>query len=168
MHIREYHENDLPTLRAIHAAQGFAYPLPDLHHPLFVTKLVLTHDDPSLPGNASASPSRAFGGMNLALGAVPEEPRGKLIGAAFLRLTAEAYLLLDPNAGTPHDRWRAMLTLHAAAERDAWCRGLEDVHAWLPPPIAKTFGKRVRQLGWVRDDTWIPYCKKLSAERADK
>ncbi len=42
MLIREYHESDLHTLRAIHAAQGFDYALPDLSNPLFVTKLVLS------------------------------------------------------------------------------------------------------------------------------
>ena len=87
---------------------------------------------------------------------------GAIVGAAFLRLTAEAYLLLDPRAGTPRERWQWLLALHAAAERDAWQRGLEDVHAWLPPPIAKKFGKRVAQLGWIRDDTWTPYCRKLA------
>ena len=86
---------------------------------------------------------------------------GAIVGATFLRLTAEAYLLLDPRAGTPRERWQWLLALHAAAERDAWERGLEDVHAWLPPPIAKKFGRRVAQLGWIRDDTWTPYCKKL-------
>jgi len=84
-----------------------------------------------------------------------------IVGAAFLRLTAEAYLLLDPSAGAPRERWQWLLALHAAAERDAWQRGLEDVHAWLPPPIAKKFGKRIARLGWIRDDTWTPYCKKL-------
>ena len=88
---------------------------------------------------------------------------GAIVGAAFLRLTAEAYLLLDPHAGTPRERWQWLLALHAAAEHDAWQRGLEDVHAWLPPPIAKKFGKRITQLGWIRDDTWTPYCKKLHA-----
>ncbi|MGC1311213.1 MAG: hypothetical protein WA857_03150, partial [Candidatus Acidiferrum sp.] len=85
-----------------------------------------------------------------------------IIGAALLRLTAEAYLLLDPKAGTPRDRWHWLLNLHAATERDAWQRGLEDVHAWLPPAIARTFGKRVAQLGWKRDDMWTPYCKRLA------
>ena len=88
---------------------------------------------------------------------------GAIVGAAFLRLTAEAYLLLDPRVGKPRERWQWLLALHAAAERDAWQRGLEDVHAWLPPPIAKKFGKRIAQLGWIRDDTWTPYCKKLRA-----
>jgi len=85
-----------------------------------------------------------------------------IVGAALLRLTAEAYLLLDPRAGTPRQRWQWLLALHAAAERDAWQRGLEDVHAWLPPPIAAKFGKRLARLGWLRDDTWAPYCRKLS------
>jgi hypothetical protein len=91
-----------------------------------------------------------------------EASRCKILGAAFLRLTAEAYLLLDPRAGTPHERWQWLLALHTAAERDAWQRGLEDVHAWLPPPIAKKFGKRIQALGWRRDDAWTPYCKRLA------
>src|ERR1700732_1178762 len=124
MQIREDHENDLAQLRAIPAAQGFAYPLPDLSNPLFLTKLILIDQT-----DASASDA--------------QPSADKIAGAAFLRLTAGAYLLLDPQAGTPHGRWQALLALHAAAERDAWQRGLEDVHAWLPPPIATKFGKRI-------------------------
>jgi len=85
-----------------------------------------------------------------------------IVGAALLRLTAEAYLLLDPRAGTPRQRWQWLLALHGATERDAWQRGLEDVHAWLPPPIASKFGKRLAHFGWIRDDAWTPYCRKLS------
>jgi hypothetical protein len=99
MQIREYRESDLAALRAIHAAQGFAYPLPDLRNPLFVTKLVLSAE------NAEESNGEAA--------------QEKIIGAALLRLTAEAYLLLDPKAGTPRERLQWLLQLHAAAERDA-------------------------------------------------
>jgi len=170
MHIREYQERDLAALRAIHSAQGFDYQLPDLRNPLFVTKLVLG-DDAASPvvvaqhaaplrqachstGHASPNDHHNTGAANA--------PEGKILGAAFLRLTAEAYLLLDPRAGTPRERWQWLLALHAAAERDAWQRGLEDIHAWLPPPIAKKFGKRIARLGWLRDDAWTPYCKKLT------
>lgn len=135
MLIREYQESDLDALRAIHAAQGFDYSLPDLENPLFVSKLVLQDD-----------------------------ATGTIRAAALLRLTAEAYLLLDPCHGTPRDRWNAMLALHAATERDAWQRGLEDVHAWLPPPIARKFGRRLKCLGWLRDDAWTPYCKRLEGK----
>lgn len=163
MRIREYTENDLDALRAIHATQGFDYALPDLSNPLFVTKLVLTNQDVAAGFSpASRGAVTAYIGVDAALrgGATPTSNE-KIIGAALLRLTAEAYLLLDPKAGTPRERWQWLLALHAAAERDAWHRGLEDVHAWLPPPIAKKFGKRLERLGWVRDDVWTPYCKKL-------
>ena len=137
LRIREYNEQDLASLRAIHARQGFAYALPDLSNPLFVTKLVLAETNQN-------------------------EKDEKILGAVFLRLTAEAYLLLDPKTGTPRDRWQALLTLHAAAHRDAWRRGLEDIHAWLPPGLEKKFGKRIERLGWLRDDTWTPYCMRLT------
>jgi len=167
--IREYTEQDLNALRAIHAAQGFDYQLPDLRNPLFVTKLVLTGDAASsvvvaqhaapLQRPTHGGDDHPEGGSRDAEGTVPP---GSIIGAALLRLTAEAYLLLDPRAGTPRERWQWLLALQAAAERDAWRRGLEDVHAWLPPPIAGKFGKRIARLGWRRDDAWTPYCKRLT------
>jgi len=158
MHIREYQESDLAALRAIHAAQGFEYALPDLHNPLFTTKLVLTQDAASLRQPTLGSDDPAERSSQDGKGAAAP---GRIIGAALLRLTAEAYLLLDPRAGTPRERWQWLLALHTAAERNAWQRGLEDVHAWLPPPIASKFGKRIARLGWLRDDAWTPYCKRL-------
>ena len=151
--VREYHNSDLAQLRTIHAAQGFDYPLPDLTNPLFVTKLVLTNEEPP--------PTRTAGDSSRGTGHGSRDTA--IRAAAFLRLTAEAYLLLDPRAGTPRQRWQWLLALHAAAERDAWHRGLEDVHAWLPPPIAAKFGRRLAHLGWQRDDTLTPYCKRLGA-----
>jgi hypothetical protein len=167
MRIREYQENDLAALRAIHTAQGFDYALPDLCNPLFVTKLVLADAASSVVGAQHAAPLQqpTRDGEDPVPGSSPDAeattPPGSIIGAALLRLTAEAYLLLDPRAGTPRERWQWLLALHAAAERDAWQRGLEDVHAWLPPPIAQKFGKRIARLGWLRDDAWTPYCKRL-------
>ncbi len=191
MRIREYQESDLDALRAIHATQGFDYMLPDLCNPLFVTKLVLT--DTHVAPDGAPSVVGAQHPDKVGTGAAPlqqasrdardaaaehqhetaaaqhaqtgREGQGKILGAALLRLTAEAYLLLDPRAGTPRERWQWLLALHAAAERDAWQRGLEDVHAWLPPPIANKFGRRLERLGWLRDDSWTPFCKRL-AERA--
>jgi len=148
MRIREYTAKDLDALRHIHATQGFDYALPDLSNPLFVTKLVLARDS-----------ERATTDAGSASGISQEQ----ILGSVLLRLTAEAYLLLDPKAGTPCDRWQWLLALQAATERDAWQRGLEDVHAWLPPAIAKKFGKRIERLGWLRDDAWTAYCKKLKA-----
>jgi hypothetical protein len=174
MLIREYRDSDLAALRAVHAAQGFDYALPDLRNPLFVTKLVLT-DEADSHNFAGHGQQRACSNpiisqltdheLRVTNHESPvtghQSPVTGILGAAFLRLTAEAYLLLDPHTGTPRQRWQWLLALHAAAERDAWHRGLEDVHAWLPPPISKKFGKRLTRLGWLRDDAWTPYCKKL-------
>src|ERR1700722_7025871 len=148
MQIREYKESDLAQLKAIHAAQGFQYALPDLSNPLFVSKVVLVGDAENRRQDAGATNATE-----------------KILGAALLRLTAEAYLLLDPESGTPRDRWQSLLALHAATHHDTWRRGFADVHAWLPPPIAAKFGRRLHRLGWIRDDTWTPYCKKLDAPK---
>jgi len=185
MLVREYKESDLDALRAIHAAQAFDYALPDLRNPLYVTKLVLLD---MADGNVAPPFRAASSNGNLASAAVaarhatpqllePDDREvrardarpartaspssDRILGAAFLRLTAEAYLLLDPCSGTPRERWQWLLALHEAARRDAWQRGLEDVHAWLPPPIARKFGRRLARLGWRRDDSWTPYCMKL-------
>ena len=162
MQIRFYQDTDLEQLRAIHAAQGFAYPFPDLGNPLFMTKLVLLGEN---EGREEAAGKILWREGAQAGADSPEEScaPGKIAGAALLRLTAEAYLLLDPNAGTPRQRWQWLLKLHAATQQEALRRGLEDVHAWLPPPIAGKFGKRLSRLGWLRDDVWTPYCKRFGS-----
>ena len=71
--------------------------------------------------------------------------------AALLRLTAETYLLHDPSAGTPRSRWLNFLALHEAALAGAAALGLDDAQAFLPPRIARAFGRRLERLGWRRD-----------------
>jgi len=151
MHVRAYRERDLEELRAIHAAQGFGYEFPELSNPLFLTKLVLVEEGEEKSGGEVAAAEETW----------RDCAPTRIVGAALLRLTAEAYLLLDPSNGSPRERWQWLLAMHEATRREAWARGLEDVHAWLPPEIAAKFGKRLTRLGWVRDDTWTPYCKRL-------
>jgi len=130
--IREYTESDLAALRAMHARQGFDYAFPNLADPIFLSKLVV------------------------------EDDSGRAVMASLARLTCEMYLLLDPGAGKPRERFERLLALHTAGGRDLLARGLDDAHAWLPPPIAKKFGRRLEALGWVRDDAWTPYCRRLA------
>lgn len=133
MLIREYKESDLDELRRMHARQKFDYEFPNLADPLFLSKLVV------------------------------EDSEGRPVMASLARLTCEMYLLLDPEAGTPRERYARLLALHATGERDLLARGLEDAHAWIPPSIASRFGRRLAALGWVRDDAWTPYCRRLNA-----
>lgn len=135
MRIREYNEADFDALVAMHRAQGFDYAFPNLADPIFVSKLVLEDGDSS--------------------------GTGAIVMASLARLTCEMYLLVDPNAGTPRERYARLLELQRAGANDLRARGLDDAHAWLPPPIAKRFGRRLEGLGWIRDDAWTPYCKRL-------
>ena len=96
---------------------------------------------------------------------VVEDSAGRAVMASLARLTCEMYLLADPGAGNPRERYARLLALHRAGEQDLLSRGLDDAHAWLPPPIAKRFGRRLEALGWVRDDAWTPYCFRFRAIR---
>jgi hypothetical protein len=141
MRIREYTDADLEPLRQMHARQGFDYAFPDLRDPIFVSKLVL------------------------------EDDAGQVVMASLARLTCEMYMLINRDGekatatGNPRERYARFLALHKAGEQDLLARGLDDAHAWLPPPIAKRFGRRLASLGWIRDDAWTPYCFRLRANQ---
>ena len=179
MRVRPYTEADLDALKAMHARQGFDYELPDLANPTFISKLVLEVVDPDNP--RMKRPENTEAGQDDARGAGTKPSNHespitshdsrladgagncghRVIMASLARLTCEIYLLADPGAGTPRERYARLLALHATAERDLYARGLDDVHAWLPPRVAARFGRRLEALGWVRDDAWIPYSKRL-------
>jgi hypothetical protein len=89
---------------------------------------------------------------------VEEDGRPRM--AAFLRLTAEAYLLADPGEGSPRQRWRRLLALHEAVRQEAAACGLSDVQAFLPPRVARAFGRRLAALGW-RQDPWTCYTRQV-------
>ena len=146
MRVREYTDADLDALIAMHRAQGFDYAFPDINDPLFVSKLVVEVED---FGNAENENPREAGEGNRG---------GKIVMASLAHLTCEMYLLADPQAGRPRERYDRLLTLHRAGAADLRARGLDDAHAWLPPPIAKRFGRRLQNLGWIRDDAWTPFC----------
>ncbi|MBZ5697139.1 MAG: hypothetical protein LAN18_01180 [Acidobacteriia bacterium] len=162
MRIREYTPGDLDALRRMHATQGFGYPLPDLDSPMFVSKLVLEEDGEDADGGSPRGftprgreeADRSFPFTENVLC----EPRVTM--AVLLRLTAETYLLHDPGAGTPRQRWQRFLALHEAARRDAAARGLDDVQAFLPPRIARAFGRRLARLGWTRDP-WPCFSRRI-------
>jgi hypothetical protein len=139
--VREYSPGDLDALRRMHSQQHFDYPFPDLDDPIFISKLVV------------------------------EEKNGHVVMASLARLTCEIYLFVGyPNidgdevlrrAGKPRARYGRLMALHRAGEQDLLARGLDDAHAWLPPAISRSFGRRLGVLGWMRDDSWTPYCFRL-------
>ena len=133
----------------MHAAQGFGYPLPDLQSPLFLSKLVLEDEADD------ADPEREEANQNS-----PREGSPRVTMAILQRLTAETYLLHDPSAGTPRRRWQNFLAIHDAARLAAAAHGLDDVQAFLPPPIARAFGRRLSHLGWTQDP-WPCFSRRI-------
>ena len=87
---------------------------------------------------------------------------GQVQMACFLRRTAEAYLLLNPNAEvSKKDRLGQLLLLHKELINPAKQRGLTDVHLWIPPGMER-FGKLLEnpKFGWTKT-TWPGYVKEF-------
>lgn len=167
MLIREYTESDLYALRAMHASQRFDYPFPDLADPLFVSKLVL-EDDSGQP--VMASLARLTCEMYLLVHRTHDAVADEALAMGepqndFSRKKLPFRPTTSERRANPRQRFEQLLALHAAGERDLLARGLDDAHAWLPPSIAKRFGRRLEALGWVRDDAWTPYCRRLQTSR---
>lgn len=162
MRIRPYTDADLDVLCRAHASQGFDYPFPDLRDPIFVSKLVLEDDAGRV---AMASLARLTCEMYLLVdrGVVRKDESAADSGAE--RRRERGGLARSAAARDSRERYARMLALHAACERDLLARGLDDAHAWLPPSIARRFGRRLEALGWIRDDAWTPYCFRLGEKR---
>ena len=88
-------------------------------------------------------------------GTIAEDESG-IQAAAFLRITAEAFLFMDPKHGTPRERWKALLQIHESVKWQTKEMGLQDVHAFLPPNLGKGFDRRLKKLGWGTDP-WRVY-----------
>lgn len=99
------------------------------------------------------------------------EEDGVVRMAALLRLTSEAYLLHDAEAGKPGDRWRDLLELHEAMRLCAKARGLEDANLWLPPEVppatplaekkpSRGFERKLERMGW-QSNRWRCYWRNL-------
>lgn len=133
--IRPYNAGDMPRIREMYQQHSFAYELPDFNKPSFPIRLVL------------------------------DDENGKTVMAAFAHLTAELYLLADGNAGTPEQRWKRFQELHQAGlEMAYYPGGLDDLHCWIPPQIEKSFGRRLKRLGWAKA-LWPSYSIDVSKEK---
>lgn len=120
MIIRQYTDKDLDACREIHAKQGFQYDFPNLQSPLYFIKLVGEQD-------------------------------GKVVQAAFAKVTAEIYFMQNGEWATPQERMVSLLALQDVGRELAYKPGgLEELLAFLPPPIEKRFGKRLMAHGWKK------------------
>lgn len=90
------------------------------------------------------------------------EVNGRVVAAAFLRLTAETFLLVE---GSPVAKARAIEELQPEVLREAYEKGLDDLHCVIPPEIADSFAPALEKLGWSRERDWPLYSRSLDAER---
>lgn len=79
--------------------------------------------------------------------------------AAFLKLTCEPFLLVDHRASTPEWRWQALKALNDTVTAAAMSHGLEEMTAWVPPDLEKSFGGRMLELGFKKSPWGHPWTK---------
>jgi hypothetical protein len=79
--------------------------------------------------------------------------------AAFLKLTCEPFLLVDHTVATPEWRWQALKALNDTVTTSARTYGLEDMTAWVPPGLRKSFGGRLEELGFKESPWGLPFSK---------
>lgn len=128
--IRDYSSEDYEQLKAIYESQGFDYSFPQ------------DLDNP------------------LFLVKKVREVNGQVVGAMFLRITAEAFLLVQ---GSPVTKGRSIEELQPEVDREAFEKGLADYVCVLPPEIAKSFIPVMERLGWAKTRPWTMMQRDLDA-----
>jgi hypothetical protein len=86
------------------------------------------------------------------------EVDGRVVGAMFLRITAETFLV---TAGSPVEKGRAILELQPEVLREAYEKGLSEVVCVVPPEISESFAPVLERMGWSRTRDWPMYQKEL-------
>jgi hypothetical protein len=79
------------------------------------------------------------------------EDQGVIHMAAFLRQTAETYLLVNPALSMKkRESLGELLVLHKELMPAAKRKGLTDVHCWIPPQLGERFGRLLENpiFGW--------------------
>ncbi len=80
-----------------------------------------------------------------------EDDEGVIRMAILLRPTVEAYMLMDrTDKVSARERWARFLCMHKATLQDAAAKGIKDAYAFLPPQLDKSFGRKLKRLGWFR------------------
>ena len=78
------------------------------------------------------------------------EQDGKPVMASFLKGASELFLIVDHSAGTAEERWEWLQQLTEEMKKKAWELGLDQMSAWIPPEMEKSFAKRLEQLGFIK------------------
>lgn len=83
---------------------------------------------------------------------------GQVVGAMFLRITAETFLLVG---GSPVTKGRSIEELQPEVIRAAWEKGLSDVLCVVPPEIEPDFSPVLARMGWAKERSWPLYSRRV-------
>jgi hypothetical protein len=119
--VREYKPADFEAIKRIHASSG----LPETCLPDLTNPLFFVK--------------------------VVADDQGKVTQAGFVKLTGEAYILVDHSHGLAQERWSVAQSVVNHGLAAAAKKGLSDVSCWLPPMLERSFGdRRLRELGFIK------------------
>lgn len=130
--IRPFESQDIPRAKAIHAESG----LPENCFPDLLT------------------PDGVPNALYIVKGVYEVESNAALM--VFLKISSEIYLLVDHKVGTPEQRMAWLEEMRDWLNQKAWENGLDQMTAWIPTDIEKSFGKRLLELGFERSP-WTAY-----------
>jgi hypothetical protein len=102
---------------------------------------------------------------------VTAELDGEVVVTVAARPTVELYFIGDPKWSTPAMRLEVFKAVHREMEKRLSELGYTDGHAWLPPSLAKSFGRRLIKTfrfpngapQWVRS-TWESFTGFIGGE----
>jgi hypothetical protein len=82
---------------------------------------------------------------------------GRVVGMMFLRLTAEAFLVVS---GSPVAKGRAIEELQPEVLSEAFAKGLDEISCVVPPDLVDSFQPVLERFDWSRDrDGWVLYTR---------
>jgi len=87
------------------------------------------------------------------------EHEGEVAAAGAVKLIGEAFLWIDPNLSL-RKKVELIGLISAECTRDAFELGLDELSAWVPPPIEEGFSHALTNLGWVRSP-WHSWSRNL-------
>lgn len=95
------------------------------------------------------------------------EVDGKVEMGAFLRKTAETYLVFDPKdcpfgdkSHIKRGRIAQIVMLHRELLQPCLREGLTDIHTWLKPELDRDFGRVLGHFGWTKAP-WVSYSREV-------
>lgn len=124
MYVQDLTALDWPLVERWHEQGGFGYPLPQ----------------PFAEDDGETKLCEAFAAMKLVIDGT------RPVGAALARMTVEIYGFCDPAWGTPAMRLEMLRVLHQSIAAEMKKQRIRTAHAWLPPQVAKSFGRRLKKL----------------------